>query len=183
MTGLKQLKAQLRALASQKGEPQIPRDFMAALESARWYLYYRPDSIGMAGFAKGWKTNADNKLQIMNEMRDSYFLKRLIVNSGPCLSEMKTIVQDGVEIQAAGKGKDDRTFALCFAHKAWTEWVQRGMIADGLTYERVTKLETQARATDKDDTFIGGIVKSHFRAERQSREEAVRAARWGRPFR
>jgi len=183
MTGLKQLKAQLRALASMKGEPGIPKDFMRALEGARWYLYHRPDTLGMSGFAKGWKTNADNKLQIMNEMRDSYFLKRLVVYSGPLLAEMKTIIQDGAEIAAAGKGKDDRVFATCFAHKAWTEWVQQSMIADGLTWQRIAEAEARGIGTETNDGFIGGIVKAHFRGAEQARRDQARAARWGRPFR
>ena len=78
--------------------------------SVRWFLYHRPDSMG-AGYVYNWKTNSDNKLQIMNELRDTYAVNHLDVFSVPLLEEMERVVQEGSEIKAEGRAHDDRVFA------------------------------------------------------------------------
>jgi hypothetical protein len=176
---LDNIKRQMRAFVAQNGEPAMPRDFGDALSAARWYLYHRPDSFG-AGYVKGWKTGADNKMTIMNQLRDTYDLRMLGVMSGPLVEEMETIVQDGSEIGAYGRGKDDRVFAAAFAHKAWIEWVRPGLVMQGKTYARALEAEAAGgveRATGR--SFTGNIVVNHFQRQEAGRRDMRIAQRFG----
>jgi len=183
MNGLRNLKAQMMAQANQKGIPTAPKDFVDALTCARWYLYHRPDSMG-SGFIYNWKTDANNKLQVMNELRDTYMLRNIRINSGPLLRQMETIRQEGGDIAAYGKRKDDRVFAAAFAHKAWVEWVRTPMMHAGLTYARVSeeeaKLERQPDAPS--DTFVGGIIRKNFEDAAASRRDRAYNDRFNRRF-
>lgn len=186
MQGIKHLKAQLMAEVGQKGVPALPKEdrlLIDAIQAARWYLYHRPDSMG-AGYAYGWKTTADNKLTIMNQLRDTYMLRNLIVNSGPLLQQMKTIRQDGIEIAAAGKQKDDRVFGAAFAHKAWIEWVRPSMVAAHETYAQISEREiaTAAAPHMESDTFVGGIIRKQFENAKATRRQAAIDARFNRRF-
>lgn len=184
--GLKHLKSQLMMEAGQKGVPALPeqdRMFVEAIQAARWYLYHRPDSLG-AGYQYGWKTTADNKLAIMNQLRDTYMLRNMWINSGPLLRQMETIRQDGGEIAAYGKRKDDRVFAAAFAHKAWIEWIRPSMLSAGHTWALLTEREQQAATQPAmpSDTFVGGIIRHQFESAASTRRDAAQQARFNRRF-
>ena len=88
--------------------------------SVRWFLYHRPDSMG-AGYVYNWKTNSDNKLQIMNELRDTYAVNHLDVFSVPLLEEMERVVQGRLRDQGGRpRPRTDRVFmASALAVHAW----------------------------------------------------------------
>lgn len=184
MQGLKHIKAQLRAMAPNKGEPDYPRTFLDALGAARWFLFHRPDSLG-SGYVYNWRTQADNKFQIMNQMRDSYVLGNLLVRSGPMLQQMETIVQDNGDIGASGHGKDDRVFAACFAHYAWLEWERRGLIDRGRTLAQVTedeRIAAEKGARPQGNSLVGQIVRNTIMSARARRAEEDRRRAIGGRF-
>ena len=152
-------------------------DMLDVFSSVKWYLYHRPDSMG-AGYVYNWKTNSDNKLKILNQMRDNYTLRMLSIRSIPLLEEMERIVQDGSEIQAEGRAKDDRAFATALAVTAWIDWVRGGLIANQQTYDRVVEEERLAKDQPQ-ASLIGRIVGDFFHENENARLEAEEARAWG----
>jgi hypothetical protein len=152
-------------------------DLLDVFSSVKWYLYHRPDSMG-AGYCYNWKTNQDNKLKILNQMRDNYTLRMLSVRSIPLLEEMERIVQDGGEIAAEGRAKDDRAFATALAVTAWIDWVRGGLIANGQTYDRVVEEERIAKDQPQ-ATMVGRVVNAFFQESEGRRLEAEEARAWG----
>ena len=171
MTEFDNVRNQLRADMNTERTTALQwEDFV---QNCRWYLYHRPDSMG-TGYAYGWKTNQDNKYQIMNEMRDSHISGNLIINSAPLVSELLTVTQDGLHLGASGNNKDDRVFASALAHHAWVEWVRPRMIASGLTFEKVQKGLTEENVTEG---VVNRIVEDFFRTAEERKEMADEAAK------
>ncbi len=110
------------------------------LTTAKNYMWRRPDSMGK-GFAYHTQMSGRYKFQWMNQLRDSLLCGFLDIKSAPLLEEMMTVVQDGAEIAAPGRMKDDRVFAALYAHMAWKDNVQPAMIARGQSYELVMASE------------------------------------------
>jgi len=160
-------------LREQAAERQLDDVFSAT----RWYLYHRPDSIG-AGYAYGWKTTMDNKILILNQMRDAYSLRHLRIRSVPLLQEMETVIQDGSAIEASGRNKDDRVFATALAHKAYIDWIRPNMIANNLTYESVVRAE-RAMLENPNQTLMNAIVQDFFRKKEEQRSDDEVARAWG----
>jgi hypothetical protein len=144
--------------------------------AVRWYLYHRPDSMS-AGYVYNWKTTADNKLTICNQLRDSYTLRQVRVRSIPLLDEMTHVVQDGGKIEASGRKKDDRVMAMALATKAWIEWVRPAMIADNLTYDRVCAEERQSLEHPQTN-MVAFAVQDFFRQQEDGRQRAADQAAW-----
>lgn len=142
----------------------------------KWYLYHRPDSLG-AGYAYGWKTTADNKILILNQMRDAYVLRQVKVRSIGLLEEMQRIVQNGSEIKGEGRSKDDRVFATALACKAWIEWVRSPMIASNQSYDAMMEADRIAAETPG-GSMIGRLVESFFLEAEQRRDRIAEAAAW-----
>jgi len=159
----------LQAQATSAGMQEI-------FESVRWYLYKRPDS--MAGnYVYNFQTNQNTKPPMMNQLRDNYALGILRVNSLQLLWEMEKVVQEGFEIGASGKNRDDRTFALGLANKAYVDWVRSRMMLEGLTYEICNKVETEG---DKNPqaTLVANIIGSFFNRKNGERESRQVDAAW-----
>src|SRR5215469_1840875 len=144
--------------------------------AVRWFLYHRPDSMG-SGYVYNWKTNQDNKLQIMNELRDTYAVNHLDLFSVPLLEEMERVVQEGSEIRAEGRAHDDRVFAAALAVHAWITWVRGGMIGTEQTYDRVSSEEKIAQEQPA-ATMIGRVVSSFFAEQHEKRMEAEEHRAW-----
>lgn len=134
MNELKSLREQLRSEEYQKA---IGHDGASDyLETMRWYLYHRPDSMG-PGYAYNWETTHRSKWTMLSGLRDSLITSQLAVHSVPCLKEMMAVVQDGGEIGAPSGLHDDRVFAAALADVAWKQWFRPNLISQGLTYNRV----------------------------------------------
>lgn len=138
LTEFDYLRQQLRAeIYNERVQERGWEDF---LQNARWYLYHKPDQPG-AGYVYAWQTHSQSKFEIMFQLRDSFMTKVLVVNSIPALEEMGSVIQDGNEISAPGRNKDDRVFALALCNRAWIDHVRSGMLNEGLTYERISREE------------------------------------------
>lgn len=151
---------------TERAEKQGMVDLFSAV---KWYLWHRPDSLG-AGYCRGWKTNADNKLAMLNQMRDNYALGLLKVRSLALLDEMQHTVQDGSEIEGSGRHKDDRVFAIGLANRAYIDWVRGGLIANAQTFEAVCRQEEIENA-QPGATMLSSIITSFFRQAEAMREE------------
>ena len=112
------------------------------LGQARWYLYHRPDSPG-PGFALAFETTWRSKMELMNQIRDSFTTDILMPRSLALLDEMRTIVQTRADIapEAPGRYKDDRVFASALANRAWIDHLRTRLIHEGATYEVITAHE------------------------------------------
>jgi len=123
-------------------------------------------------------TNMDNKLAVMNQLRDSLTLGMVEVRSIQCALEIQSLVQDGFVIEpAVSTSKDDRVFGTAFAHRAWTDWVRPSMISANETWER----ETQREAAMEDgahDTMVSHIVSDFFQGKEQDREDKAIEDMW-----
>lgn len=148
--------------------------------AVRWFLYHRPDSMG-AGYVYNWKTNVDNKMQIMNELRDTYAVTHLDLFSVPLLQEMERVVQSGVEIRAEGRAHDDRVFAAALAVHAWITWVRSSMIASNQSFDRVSEEDRLTKETPS-ATMIGRVVQDFFNKQNDARAAREEAAAWSGPY-
>lgn len=115
------------------------------LSNATWYLYHRYDSMG-GGYAPAFETTTKTKIEIMNQIRDNYYIRLMVVNSAPMLLEMCNVIQDGSHIGApegAGESnKDDRVFAGALANRSWIDQVRNRLITEGKTYDAVMNEES-----------------------------------------
>lgn len=170
---LRHLKQLLMSGAFTNMPNALDQDVFSAV---KWYLYHRPDSLA-AGYAYGWKTTQDNKLLILNQMRDAYCLRQLRVRSIPLLDEMGRIVQTGSEIRGEGLSKDDRVFACALAVKAWIEWVRGPLIASNQNYDNVMEADRLA-AEQPSSTMIGRVVSQFFEEAETRRDRIAEAAAW-----
>ncbi len=122
------------------GLMNVARDMKVehALDSARWFYWRRPDSIGGQPSAHHFTTNGQNKPIALNRMNDAYISNQLIVRSVPLLEEMTTMKREGDRIAASGRNKDDR--------------VMSGMLAvlcvEGVDSDRDDGAEPHSRARD-----------------------------------
>lgn len=147
--------------------------------SVRWYLYHRPDS--MAGnYVYNFQTNSNTKPPMMNQLRDNYALGIIEVRSLPLLWEMEHVVQEGFEIGASGHNRDDRTFALGLANKAYVDWLRGPMLLDGLTYNAVHSKNDKGDTVAPQASIMPNIVASFFARKNAEREERDVTEAWHR---
>ncbi len=129
------------------------------------------------GMVPTHNTNTDNKMMIMNQLRDQFALKALEINSMPCLEEMLHVVQDGVVIEAQGRAKDDRVFALALANHAYLRWLRPSLVSNGETYEKATAQAIQVRDKPQ-QTMTRHVVSEFFKEQDQAREDREVEAMW-----
>jgi hypothetical protein len=72
--------------------------------------------------------------------------------------------------------KDDRVFAAALAARAWTDWVRRGMIAQGLTYDVVMKAESGQET--KQETAVNSIVRNFLRTQEERANTEPEPPKW-----
>jgi hypothetical protein len=148
------LRQQLRSEQYQRatGAPPGATNF---LETMRWYLYHRPDSMG-AGYVYHWQTSIRTKFRLIGGFRDSHVTDQIQINSVFCLREMYDVTQEGAEVSAPAGLHDDRVFAAALADECWKSWIRPSMIAQGLTYDREMKAtdHVQSRVSDILNTSV-----------------------------
>lgn len=113
------------------------RNCLAGMQN---YLFRRNDQIG-GGVQFQWKGNLEQKKRMMNRLKDSIELDRVVCYSLPALEEMKTIIYDQGSIEAEVGKKDDRVISVGLANFAWLEWMQGRLRQEGLTMLRASELE------------------------------------------
>lgn len=154
------------ALIAEDGKPVF--DHKHALENMRWYLYHRPDTPA-GGYMYNFKTNQDNKQEIMNGLRDSYSTDQLVLRGLDVLDEMKDLIQNGLSIGARPGKRDDRVFSAALAVHAWKQWIRTPMLAERRLFvveQRKDQMLLSAQGRVQDT-----IVAQHFKrmaAERQA---------------
>jgi len=140
---------------------------------ARWYLYHKVDSPGagyMANFEPNWRT----KSELLHGYRGVYSSREIEIRSWPLLREMSIVVVNDGDIGAPESTdeniKDDRVFAAALAVRAWTDWVRKDMIAQGLTYD--VAMRAEAGQETKQETAVDSIVRNFLRtAEKRANAE------------
>ena len=155
MTEFDHLKDRMRA-DMYREKVRTDYDWDDFLNTAQWYLYHKPDSLG-AGYAKGWVSSHDSKWRMMCSYKDSHTSGMLLTRSVPLVEEMLNVVQEGSEIGAPGRAHDDRVFAAGLANLAWVEWIRPGMIQQGLSYDAVLRMENEEESS-KGAAFVDQIV-------------------------
>jgi hypothetical protein len=128
------LKRETQHMVDHATDGKITYDLRYVLTMMRHFLYSRSDSMTMS-LAYQWRTTGSNKPGILSALKDSFELKRNVINSMYLLEEMKTVKIDGGIIQAEEGKKDDRVMAAALAHEAWRKWVRPKLLALGLTFE------------------------------------------------
>lgn len=170
------LRERLRAEIYQKVSDD--RGWDNFLYHARHYLYRKSDSFS-GGHVKSFDTNGRTKFEIMNQLRDSHSTGILLINSGPLCNEMLGVVQDGYEIGAPGRNKDDRVFAAALANRAWLDDVRDPMTRAGQAYAVVMNAEN----TDEDDSsqgrmIIDKLVADFFKTQEERVDEPTPDEQW-----
>lgn len=146
--------------------------------TARWYMYHRTDTPG-PGFAYNWKTSEDNKLAILNQLRDSVSVNMVEIRSIALAMELQTFVQDGRWVgPAVDSDKDDRTMGAAFAHRAWVDWIRPGLIEENVTWEAARKREQDEAEGKTTNNMVSWIVGDWFNQQFHAREEAAVEKAW-----
>lgn len=111
------------------------------LQNMRHYFYKRMDNPGGGDLLYQWKTTHDLKTRALNQMKNAIELGRMIPRSVPLLGEMHRIVNDGGNIGAEGRSKDDRVMGAALAFQAFNTWVQPKVKAMGLSLAKSHEIE------------------------------------------
>lgn len=146
------------------------------LNTATWYLYHKPDSLG-AGYAKGWMSSHDAKWRMMCGYKDTHTSGMLLTRSVPLVEEMLTVVQDGSDLGAPGRARDDRVFAGGLANLAWAEWLRPGMIQQGLSYDVVMRMDSEEESS-KGAAFVDQIVARYMQRAADYEEPPTPREAW-----
>ena len=140
--------------------------------SVRWFLFRRPDSYSGGGSIINWKTNAENKLMIFSELRDSLMLRRLEIRSHRLVQQIQAVVEDEGWLGAGpdtGEG-DDLVMALALAHHAWIEWRRPGLVAANHTWASVQEQQAPQNAGTVLSFALSEKISEINRKSRERRE-------------
>ncbi len=114
-------------------------------------------------------TTYRTKQEIMFQFRGAFVTHELIIRSIRLLEEMRIVVQDGASIGAPESSspdqKDDRVIAAALALRAWIDWRRPDLLAQGLTYERVTS-EEDGTATALQRS-VNGLVYRYLKSKQE----------------
>lgn len=148
----------------------------------RWYIDTKYDRPNQQSGMYHWQTNINTKLIIMNQVRDAFAMNQLDIRSQLLLEEMQRVVQDGAQIEADGRAKDDRVFATALVVRAWIDSCRSSLMLRGMTQEKVQRDEHIAK-NDPRATMVGNVL-AQFKAEQERNKSRARInARWNRPRR
>ncbi len=175
MTEFGHLKDRMRA-DMYREQARKDYDWDDFLQTASWYLYHKPDSLG-AGYAKGWVSSHDTKWRMMCQFKDSHTSGALVTRSVGLVEEMLTVVQDGSDLGAPGRAHDDRVFAAGLANLCWVEWLRPTLIQLGQSYEVVLRQESQEEA-NKGAAFVDQIVLNFMRRAETYEEPPTPREQW-----
>ena len=106
-----------------------------AFVNAKNYLYSRPDALIPGLGSVHWKTTGNNKVPMMERLRDFMSNGGLVVRSRDAVEEMREITRNGDCIEAEGSDHDDRVLAIAMGILCWEQQERKALIAAGRTYE------------------------------------------------
>jgi hypothetical protein len=158
----------------------LEREWDDALGNARWYLYHRPDSYG-SGYAANFETTARTGTEIMHQMRGGWVTNELEIRSIRLLEEMLNVVVDesghiGATESSNENSKDDRVYATALANRAWINWRRQPLLAQGMTYKRVSEEESGAASIQAKS--INGMVYRFFKRRDELENQAEPSQSW-----
>lgn len=144
-----------------------------ALDNARWFLRHRADQVGPGKYLYNTKTTQDEKARLYGRLRDNYSTDSVIVKSVGLLDEMRTLVQDGLKIEASGRNKDDRVFSAALAVAAWTDWIRPEMLTNNQTFMReMARQQQMDAAVASGDHVMQGFVGRYFTKKQEEKQQA-----------
>jgi hypothetical protein len=82
---------------------------------------------------------------------------------------MSIVVQDGGEIAAPGKQKDDRVFAAALACEAWNRWFRPTMLAEGYMYDMVLRLKRGEQSAA--ENMVSRLVQNTLKVMAEGEDE------------
>ena len=127
---LKRLKTTTMSFGANKEESSV-------LEKMRSFIYKRGDSVtGQSGHSWHPKMSFDLKWQIFSRFKSEFETHNCIVNSGPLLNEMRTVLIKDGSIDHSPHTNDDRAVAAAYAVYAWNRDLRFQLVAEGRTFER-----------------------------------------------
>lgn len=168
------LKERMRADMYQVKNPNY--DWDDFLQNARWYLYHRIDSFGRGGYMKCFESSGKHKFDMMNMLRSSYSTNLLYLQSKPLVEEMFSVVQEGYNIEAPGRSKDDRVFALGLANITWEEHFRPQLISLGETWAKAEGRENGQDTGGQD--MVNNIVASFLKSQEEMAEDYDDRPKW-----
>lgn len=137
---LKSLKHQIdNAYQAQQYADQGLKDIF---RNVKTFIYNRPDSMYTNSTTLHWKTNINNKVTLLERLRDFVSNGMLHIRSMALVDEMKTIAREGDTIKAPGQMKDDRVLAMALAVHCWEDRARKQLIQ-----QRRTRASEEARKT------------------------------------
>ena len=103
------------------------RGLLDVFKNVRTYLYTRPDAL-YAGYNYHFKTTTQQKITIMERLRDVASNGKGHIRSLAVIDEMRSISRDGASISAPGSMRDDRAIALALANYYWETRIRPNLI-------------------------------------------------------
>jgi hypothetical protein len=141
------------------------------LDSARWYLYRKPDHWSASG-VKCWETNSKNKAQIMHGLRDKYVTDQIVIRSKPLVEEMMCVIMNGDSIEAPPPAHDDRVFALALGCRTWVDDYMMPLLSRGEMYQDYIAA-INGEPVDKSVKFVNNIVRDFLKSQEERAQMPV----------
>jgi hypothetical protein len=182
LTELQGLKFQIENSYAPLAEQGIRNIF----QNVKQYIYTRADSMGGGG-AWHWKTQQQNKIMILEQLRSLVGNGQLRIRSQDLIREMQRVARDGDTIKANGTGdagKDDRTLAAALTAHNWEIKMRRNLIVQKRSREaeKVRKMrsvvdQTQMFNQNMMSAFMGQKQKSRVQQQQLAMKNAWRYGR------
>jgi hypothetical protein len=147
--------------------------------NVRTYIYSRPDSLGV-GTNVHFKTHLQQKVLLMERLRDFVTSGLLRMRSFETIKEMATIAREGDTISAPSGMHDDRVFATALAVHCWETKSRPSLIAARRSRD-AEAARTRLSITDQVSLFQNNMLEQFFASKRAQRVTDVRAmqrAQW-----
>ena len=114
----------------------------------------------------------------------AYVSNELEIRSRRLLHEMTIVQVNDGEIEAPESSdplcKDDRVIGMALACLAWSEWVRKDMLSQGLTYDKVMELEAEAvtPVSKAVNNIVIGFLKRLDQEAEDAAENPDRGPKW-----
>ena len=173
LTELQGLKFQIENSYAPLAEQGIRNIF----QNVKQYIYTRADSMGGGG-AWHWKTQQQNKIMILEQLRSLVGNGQLRIRSQELIREMQRVARDGDTIKANGTGdagKDDRTLAAALTAHNWEVKMRRNLIVQKRSRE-AEKVRKMRSVVDQTQMFNQNMMSAFMGNKQQTRVQAQRLA-------
>lgn len=139
------------------------------------YYYTRTDST-TPGRNRDWKTTPQNKVGLMERLRDFTHSGHLWIRSIDTLNEMETISREGDTIAAQGSAKDDRVVALAIGVRNWDQSVRNLLIKQKRT-RQAEEMKRRMTVRDQIQMYNQSMFDQFLSGRQRIRRQATVAAR------